>query len=573
MLGCIVLRLARQLIVAALALLGACHAAGPATPDGGRDADPADSAAAEQRADAAADGIADAPQPDAAVATEPFTIALVPDPQYYTASSLFFNTLTAQLRWVADNLAAERIAFVTVVGDLVDMGAIGLNGNAAQWERADRALKILDGDPTLDPDGVVPYAAVAGNHDYDVLSTKPEATQYLAHFGPTRYAGRSWFLGASADGMNMAQRVDAGGAPLLHLGLDWRPTDEALSWAQAMLDAHPTWPAMISTHEYLDPGVAPERTTDGDDVEGGASNSAESIFRKLVEPNPQVFLIVSGHLQGDGHREALTALGRTALEVVADYQFDPFGGNGWLQLIRFAPQQREISFSAFSPTYEPGKTLGADRSASAESNYRFAFDLQAHRGDLQRSAVLHFREGYDGGSGTFTGTRDTFVVEGSGTAHEDATAVRVVGGAQREQGLLRFDGIVGTAPGQLAPGTRIARALLTLTTEGQGAESSDGARLHRMRVPWVESATWQALGDGVEPGTDAELQADVDASGAVSEQGTRSFDVTAAVQAWSDGAPNHGWALLSSGADRWAFRSSEWSVLAERPLLTVVYRR
>lgn len=563
----------RQGVIAAVALLGACSSAGQAVPDGGIDAGPVDAAITAERADAAADGPADVAAPDAAVAVEPFSIALVPDPQYYTASSLFFGTFTAQLRWIVDHRSAESIALVTVVGDLVDMGAIGLNENEAQWERADRALKILDGDPALDPDGVVPYAAVAGNHDYDVLSTKPKATQYLAHFGPARYAGRTWFLGASADGMNMAQRVDAGGTPLLHLGLEWRPTDEGLVWAQAMLDAHPTWPAMITTHEYLEPGDPALRVAEGDDLEGGAGNSSESLFHKLVEPSPQVFLIVSGHLHGDGHREAVTALGHAALEVVADYQFDPFGGNGWMQLIRFAPQQQQVSFTAFSPTYEPGKSLGPDRAKSEESNYHVAFDLEARRDYLQRHTVLHFREGYDGGFGAFSGTQDTYVVEASGTAHEDAATVCIVGGEQREQGLLRFDGIVGAAPGQIAPGTRIERALLTLTTEGEAAESADGARFHRMRVPWLESVIWQSLTDGVDPGTDAELQVDLDASGQVAAQGTRSFDVTSAVQAWVDGAPNYGWALLSSGEDRWTFRSSDWAVVAERPLLTVVYRR
>jgi hypothetical protein len=37
------------------------------------------------------------------------------------------------------------------------------------------------------------------------------------------------------------------------------------------------------------------------------------------------------------------------------------------------------------------------------------------------------------------------------------------------------------------------------------------------------------------------------------ESGPATFDVTASVQAWVDGTPNHGWALLPLGANGWDF--------------------
>jgi hypothetical protein len=54
-------------------------------------------------------------------------------------------------------------------------------------------------------------------------------------------------------------------------------------------------------------------------------------------------------------------------------------------------------------------------------------------------------------------------------------------------------------------------------------------------------------------------------------KGTLSFDVTASVQAWVDGATNYGWVMLERGNNRWSFRSSEWAGLVERPMLTVVH--
>jgi hypothetical protein len=63
----------------------------------------------------------------------------------------------------------------------------------------------------------------------------------------------------------------------------------------------------------------------------------------------------------------------------------------------------------------------------------------------------------------------------------------------------------------------------------------------------------------------------VDTKGKVGSKGTRSFDVTKAVQAWADGADNYGWAILPNGTNRWSIRSSDWDSIAERPMLTVVY--
>ena len=140
-----------------------------------------------------------------------------------------------------------------------------------------------------------------------------------------------------------------------------------------------------------------------------------------------------------------------------------------------------------------------------------------------------------------------------------------------EQGLIRFDKIIGGAAGQVPPGTKINKAILTLTTEGSYADSKGGARFHRMKVGWSEASSWSSLKGGVTPGAEAETTFDADSAGKVSSKGTRSFDVTASVRAWVNGAANHGWVLINKSTDRWQFRSSEWAEVVERPLLTVVY--
>ena len=475
------------------------------------------------------------------------------------------------------------MVFVTLVGDIVHNGASGSNLNQDQWLRADGAMSLLDGDLNSFPDGLIPYAAVPGNHDYDVVWDKSSANQYLTHFGPHRYAGRSWFLGAAPDQRSMAQLLygdpDTGCQPYLHLGLEWLPTDEALQWAQSLILANPDLPVVLSTHQYLGVGDPAARSTSGGTEDSGGDNSAESLYRKLVEPFPQVFLVLSGHIFGDGRLTSTTALDQSVHQVLADYQTDPNGGNGWMQLVALRASTAEIELSTFSPTYVAGTTAGADRSVASESNYAVGFDLLDHRGWLQGHNVLHFRQGQDGGFGVYWGAQDTHVGDGdNGTTHPAmvyATAdnIRIDGDDDNEQGLLRFTNLFGEQGGQIPAGTTIVKAVLTLTTEGTAAHSADGARLHRMTTAWDEFSTYDSLIDGVQLSAEAQATHDADSGGAVVGKGTDSFDVTASLQAWSDGESNLGWVIIANDTDRWEFRSSDWATVVERPMLTVVTER
>jgi hypothetical protein len=508
----------------------------------------------------------------------PFRVVMLPDTQYsvFTAGNL--NQFKAQTAWIAQHRVQQNLVFVSHVGDVVQSGAMLWKKNQAEWKRADEAMQTLDGDLSAQPDGRIPYSAVAGNHDYDVVYLKGSgASQYLKYFGPSRFTGRSWFLGASADGMNKAQLFTVAGQPHLHLGLEWRASDAAILWAQGVLDAHPTLPAIVSTHEYLRTGDPAPRSRKGETPGGSGDNSGEDIYRKLVAPYPQVFMVLSGHIHGDGQRRSKTPLGREVIEVLADYQQDPNGGNGWMQLITLDPHKKRVSFKVTSPTYKAGATKGKDRGQSAESNHLFAFDLWGHRAALAGRTVRRFREGQDTGAGVYAGTRDTFIGSGgwgqtrADSINGDEDRVKIDGDGGKEQGLLRFDGLVGSAKGQIPPETKIRRAILTLTTEGSSAHSKHGGRLHRMTTAWSEQSTWASLGGGVQVGVESRAQHDVDTAGSVDLRGTRSFDVTAAVQAWVDGEPNQGWVLVANGSDGWQIRSSEWEAVVERPMLTVIY--
>src|SRR5215211_4357094 len=122
-----------------------------------------------------------------------------------------------------------------------------------------------------------------------------------------------------------------------------------------------------------------------------------------------------------------------------------------------------------------------------------------------------------------------------------------------KQALLQFTGLFGTASNQIPYGARITSAALTL----QSTDAGDGVALHRMLTSWTGAATWAGFGgNGIQAGSEAAASADL-TTGRLGTLGATSFDVTASVQAWSNGALNYGWAFLPLGSNGWSFSSAE----------------
>lgn len=178
----------------------------------------------------------------------------------------------------------------------------------------------------------------------------------------------------------------------------------------------------------------------------------------------------------------------------------------------------------------------------------------------------------DGVAG-YAGTQDTQV---RGAAPDDASrgSAGMVSADLEDpapypaQTLLRFENIIGEAVGQVPPGAIIHNATLRLYTLDPTA-AANPIRVLRMLVPWSESSTWSSLGNGIDLTNNVETgQTDALINGG-QDEAFDEVDVTAAVQAWADGAPNHGWALLATSTNGWDWATSENTNVMNRPRLFV----
>ena len=60
-----------------------------------------------------------------------------------------------------------------------------------------------------------------------------------------------WYLGGYQGGTSSAQKFSAGGYTFLHFSLEMQPSDSVIHWAQTVINANPSLPTIISTHDYL----------------------------------------------------------------------------------------------------------------------------------------------------------------------------------------------------------------------------------------------------------------------------------------------------------------------------------
>jgi hypothetical protein len=139
----------------------------------------------------------------------------------------------------------------------------------------------------------------------------------------------------------------------LVVALELFPRDEALSWAQTVLDSHPESKVIVTTHAYLLQNGARYGPTD---IQGPLPmglwryNDGQQLWDKFLKKNKNIFAVVSGHLSGAVNRNDAGDNGNQVVQIQADYQGYPQGGAGYFRLLRVDTAKREITAFTYSPT-------------------------------------------------------------------------------------------------------------------------------------------------------------------------------------------------------------------------------
>lgn len=321
------------------------------------------------------------PKPATEENDETFSIAIIPDTQYYTA--LKHNGTIAmfqqQIQWIRDNKLKEKIAYVIHLGDLVDNGA-----DAAQWNRGKTEMYKLEADH-------IPYGIAVGNHDQSPIGS-PVFTNanegFNLYFGRTRMSTFPWFGGAEGDSNDASNHYDlftANGVDYIVLYIEfnspgseeYNPAVETLTmnWATEVLHTYANRKAIVVSHSILN--VAPNSNSNTTPGQGNNNTPGEftvqgKIIYTKMKQHKNVFLMLSGHISGEAFRRDEFE-GGVIKTYLADYQSrenPPYngtnrnGGNGLMRLMRFNKTKQTLSVSTFAP--QTGGTVINERDTDSE---------------------------------------------------------------------------------------------------------------------------------------------------------------------------------------------------------------
>ncbi len=278
-----------------------------------------------------------------------FTIAVIPDTQNYSASNpAIFD---AQTQWIADHAMSENIVFVSHLGDLVEVF-----DSEAQWQTARDSMSIIRATG-------LPYAVVPGNHD--LYGTTDDLTGYDTYFPYTAFTGYSWYGGhfSAASNANSYQLFSAMGQDFIMLDLvsDGSLLAAATAWANDVLTTYSDRKAIIVAHGYINSAGA---YLTGDTAEG------QGMWDNVASQHANVIAVLCGHWAGEYQRTDFGVNGNTVYTLLSDYQDEPNGGNGWLRLYEFYPEEDKVETVTYSPFLDQYQT-------DVDSQFELALDMDA----------------------------------------------------------------------------------------------------------------------------------------------------------------------------------------------------
>ncbi len=320
----------------------------------------------------------------ASAEAQDFSVILVPDPQNYSEKSSY-GVYGHQTQWMVNNRAARNIKFAVHLGDITN------HDTAVEYNVASAAHATLD-------NALLPYSMTNGNHDiYPSAEVYKRSSLYGQYFGPQRFAGKAWYGGSFGQSLESNYSLfESGALKFLVVSLEFAPRKDVISWANQLITSYPDRRVILATHCHLDRnGEHATGCADGYNLEG---REAVDLWEEIGSRHNNVFMIVSGHIQGVAYRQRTGNNGNVVHEILSDFQSEPVRGtgtalgNGWLRVLTFKPALNQIAveslsvengnFSIFAngtqQLYLNYNQIAAPTSTKHNlQNYTIAYDLQS----------------------------------------------------------------------------------------------------------------------------------------------------------------------------------------------------
>lgn len=299
-------------------------------------------------------------RPDSSFAdpsTYDFALQHITDTQYIARDDP--GVYSEMTQWTADNADELKIDYSMHTGDLIQSWiSPGRPDTQArtEFEAASESMQILE-------DAGIAHGVLPGNHDniWNVAGKlvpgehEKNHALYNEYFGPQRYRDQPYWGGSFTDEDNSAHYdlVDIAGAKFLMLYIGYNPPEKVMQWAERVLDENPDRNVVIGTHYYLDE-LGEKKLMGFGDI---GSSSGQQIWNRLVVPHETVFLVLSGHVDGQVAvvDEHVGETDRTVVQLLADYQYFEVDGErstGFQRLLQFDIDGGSMAVTTHSPSLD-----------------------------------------------------------------------------------------------------------------------------------------------------------------------------------------------------------------------------
>ena len=239
------------------------------------------------------------------------------------------------------------------------------NANSSEWQVADAAYGLLEDPTTTSLASGIPYGLTVGNHDQTPIGAGSSAltTLYNQFFGVSNFTGRSYYGGHyGTDNDNHYELFSAGGMDfiIIHLEYDTTPEQPVLDWADNLLTTYANRRAIVTSHYLINVGNP------------GSWGAQGSATYNVLSDHSNLFLMLCGHMHGEGRRQDTAVGGNVVNTLLSDYQDYSNGGDGWLRILTFSPADDTIEVETYSPTRNGGS---GDFQTDGDSQFTLSYDM------------------------------------------------------------------------------------------------------------------------------------------------------------------------------------------------------
>ena len=225
--------------------------------------------------------------------------------------------------WIVAQEKVLDIRYIVQTGDLVDNGYV-----KKQWDSFDVMAQQFF--------GKIPYLPIAGNHDLGIKLEKYDAYLEIPYVKalPNDHSYRN--------GQAVYAKFQAGGQDFLLLGAGWNADITSAGWMNKILKSHPNHVAILLFHSYVT-------------AKGDLSYQGDEMRDLVVAKNPNVRLVLSGHIRGSGYRleefddDGDGTMDRKVHAMLYNYQEYPSYNSGQLRVLMFDTATRDIHVTTYSP--------------------------------------------------------------------------------------------------------------------------------------------------------------------------------------------------------------------------------